>query len=352
MTWIKMLAYVCGSIDDTLLKKIEYLLEENRALRGQLEKRVKLTDAERKSLAEKAVALGDLMSDTVSIVKPATILKWHRKLVAQKFDGSKNRKSHGRPKISAKIETMIIRIAKENRTWGYDRIAGTLADLGHKISDQSVANILKRNGLEPVKERVKGETWAEFIRRYKDVLWATDLFTCEVWTKGGLTTFYVLFFIHIKTRRVVIGGASENPDGGWVTQITRNVTGCDEPMSEAHYLIHDRDTKYTREFRDLLKASGIEPLRLPARSPNLNAFAERWVRSIKDECLNRFILFGEKSLRHVLNEYMAHYHAERNHQGIENAIPFPDERLTNTGITVQKSERLGGLLNFYYREAS
>ena len=267
MGWVKMLAYISGSVDEMLLKKIEYLLEENR-------------------------------------------------------------------------------------TWGYDRIAGALSNLGHKISGQTVANVLKRNGLEPVKERKKGETWAEFIRRHKEVLWATDLFTCEVWTKGGLTTFYVLFFIHLKTRRVVIGGVSENPDGSWVTQITRNVTGCDEPMSEARYLIHDRDAKYTCEFRNLLKASGIESLKLPARSPNLNAFAERWVRSIKDECLSRFILFGEKSLRHVLKEYMAHYHAERNHQGIGNAIPFPDERLVNSGEAVKKSERLGGLLNFYYREAA
>jgi putative transposase len=193
MPWKKMLTYISGSVDDMLLKKIEYLLEENRVLRGQIRMRVKLTDAERKSLAEKAVALGELMADTVNIVKPATILKWHRRLIAQKFDGSKNRVSCGRPKISIEIETLIIRIAKENRTWGYDRIAGALDNLGHKVSDQSVANVLRRNDLEPVKERVKGETWAKFIRRHKDVLWATDFFTTEVWTGGGLTTFYVLF---------------------------------------------------------------------------------------------------------------------------------------------------------------
>jgi putative transposase len=145
---------------------------------------------------------------------------------------------------------------------------------------------------------------------------------------------------------------SENPDGKWVTQITRNVTGCGEPMSEASYLIHDRDSKYTRDFRNLLKSSGIEPIRLPPKSPNLNAYAERFVRSVKEECLNWFILFGEKSLRHILKEYMAHCHTERNHQGMENVIPFPDERLVNAGKSVQKSERLGGLLNFYHRDAA
>ena len=307
MPWTKILAYITGSVDDMLLRKIEYLHEENRVLRGQLDKRVKLEEAERILLAEKAVALGKLMADTVTIVQPETILKWHRKLVAQKFDGSKNRKSHGRPRISAEIEALIIQFAKENRTWGYDRIVGALANLEYEVSDQTVANVLKRNGLEPVKERTKGETWAEFIRRHKDVLWATDFFTCEIWTRSGLTTFYVLFFIHIKTCRVVVGGVSENPDCKWVTQITRNITGCDEPMGEAGYLIHDRDPKHTRAFRNLLKSSGITPVRLPPKSPNLNAFAERWVRSVKDECMNRFILFGEKLIRHVLKEYMTHF---------------------------------------------
>ncbi len=352
MTWKKMLTYISGSVDDMLLKKVEYLLEENKVLQRQLAKRPHLTDIERKSLAEKAIALGALMADTVTIVKPATILKWHRKLVAQKFDGPKNRKKRGRPKIGAEIEALIIKLASENRTWGYDRISGALANLGHKISDQGVANILKRNGLEPVKERREGTTCAEFIRQHTEVLWATDFFTCEVWTKGGLTTFYVLFYVHLKTRRVVIGGVSENPDGAWVTQITRGITEFDQPMASARYLIHDRDPKYCRTFRHLLEASGIEPLKLPARSPNLNAFAERFVRSIKEECISNLILFGEKSLRYVIKEYMAHYHAERNHQGIDNSIPFPDEKRSKNVGAVSKSERLGGLLKFYYRKTS
>jgi hypothetical protein len=172
----------------------------------------------------------------------------------------------------------------------------------------------------------------------------------EYFDPTGLTTFYVLFFIHLKTRRVVIGGVTENPDGKWVTQVTRGITEFDQPMASARYLIHDRDPKYCGQFRALLKSSDIEPLKLPARSPNLNAFAERFVRSVKDECLSRLILFGEKSLRHVLKEYMAHYHTERNHQGIENRIPFPDERCAASG-KIKKAERLGGLLNFYYRDA-
>ncbi len=351
MPWKKMLAYVSGSVNQMLLKRIEYLLEENRVLRSQLTKRPRLSDTERRVLAEKAVAMGKLMADTVTIVKPDTILKWHRRLVAKKFDGSKKRRKAGRPRVPPEVEALIVQIAQDNRTWGYDRISGALANLGYSISDQTVANILKRNGLSPVRERKKNTTWGEFIRQQKEVLWATDFFTSEIWTKKGLSTFYVLFFIHLKTRRVLICGVTESPNEEWVKQIVRNVTGFDELMHEARYLIHDRDTKYSKGVQMLLKASGIEPIKLPARSPDLNAYAERFVRTIKGECLNRLILFGEKSLRHVLKEFMAHYHAERNHQGIENTIPFPDERLDQTG-KIKKSERLGGLLNFYHRDVA
>ncbi|MDP6525249.1 MAG: integrase core domain-containing protein [Kiritimatiellia bacterium] len=351
MQWKRMLACVTGEIEESLLARIEYLIEENRVLRNQLDKRLKLTDPERKILAEKAVLLGKLMAGTVTIVKPESILKWHRKLIAKKFDGSRNRKKHGRPPVTPEIESLVLAMARENPSWGYDRIAGAMENLGHRISDQTVGNILKRNGIAPSDDRKKNTTWSSFIRQHKEVLWATDFFTAEIWTKTGLTTFYVLFFIHVKTRRVAIGGLTEAPNEQWMKQVLRNVTGYDSEMPGARYLIHDRDSKFSRGFDDLLVASGIQPVRLPPKSPNLNAYAERFVRSIKDECLDRMILFGERSLRYVIKEYAAHYHAERNHQGIGNMIPFPDERLKGTGKAL-KSERLGGLLNFYHREAA
>ncbi|MDA1095810.1 MAG: integrase core domain-containing protein, partial [Chloroflexi bacterium] len=293
-----------------------------------------------------------LMADTVTIVKPETILRWHRKLVAKKFDGTTNRKTHGRPLIAPDLEELVVKMAKENSSWGYDRIAGSIRNLGYRISDQSVGNILKRNGIAPSPERRRNTTWAEFIRRHKDVLWATDFFTAEIWTQLGLTTYYVLFFIHVQTRQVVLGGITISPHEAWMKQVARNVSGSDCELENARYLIHDRDTKFTASFDEILKVVGVEPVKLPARSPNLNAYAERFVRSIKTECLDRMILFGEKSLRHVINEYIAHYHAERNHQGIENVIPFPDERPSSTGQKIIKSERLGGLLSFYHREAA
>jgi len=346
-----MLAYVTGAVDELLLRRIEYLIEENRVLRGQVSGRVLLTDPERRNLAEKAVALGKLMTDTVTIVKPDTILRWHRRLVAEKYDGSKRRKSGGRPPVAPEIEMQVVAMAGENPSWGYDRIAGAMRNLGHSISDQTVGNILKRHGMAPSGGRKRNTTWAAFIRQHRDVLWAADFFTSEIWARAGLTTFYVLFFIHLKTRKIVLGGLTQSPNGQWMKQVARNMTDFDSEMVSARYLIHDRDSKFTAAFDELLDASGVEPVRLPPRSPDLNAFAERFVRSIKEECLDRMILFGEKSLRYTIKEYLAHYHSERNHQGIGNVIPFPDERLNNTG-KMTKSERLGGLLNFYHRNAA
>jgi putative transposase len=352
MRWKRMLAYITGSVNEDLLRRIEYLLEENRVLRNQIDSRILLTDHERGTLATKAVALGKLMADTVTIVKPETILKWHRRLVAKKFDGSRFRKRHGRPPTKTEIEDLVIRLARDNPAWGYDRIAGAIHNLGHHISDQTVGNILQRNGLGSSPERRRNTTWSEFIRRHREVLWATDFFTTEIWTSCGLTTYYVLFFIPVRTRRIVLGGMSQNSNEPWMKQTARNVTGWEGELGGAGYLIHDRDSKYTQSFDQILNAAGTAVVKLPPHSPNLNAFAERFVKTIKTECVEQFVLFGESALQHVIREYLAHYHAERNHQGIDNAIPFPDLRMEAREGTIVKAERLGGLLNFYHRQAA
>ena len=166
-----------------------------------------------------------------------------------------------------------------------------------------------------------------------------------------MATYYVLFFIQIESRKITIAGATEHPNKAWVEQCARNLTGWDGEFKSVRYLIRDRDSKFTRSFDEIFNSIGIKAVKLPARSPNLNAFAERFVRSIKSECLQRLILFGEKSLKYVLKEYADHYHHERNHQGVDNKILFPDDRLKKTGDIV-RSERLGGLLNYYHREAA
>jgi putative transposase len=215
-------------------------------------------------------------------------------------------------------------MASENRDWGYDRIAGALANLGYEISDQTVGNVLRRHGLPPAPERKRTGTWAAVIRTHLALLAGTDFFTAEVLTLRGLVTYYVLFFIHLESRRVAIAGLTVHPNEAWMKQIARNVTmeGCGM-LRECRYLLHDRDTKYTQSFRAIIASGQVEPLALPARSPNLNAYAERWVRSVKEECLSKVILFGERSLRRALSDYVEHFHAERNHQGKGNVLLFP-----------------------------
>ena len=209
MSWKKLLAYITGSVDQELLLRNEYLVTENRLLRKRIPGRVRLSDGERTTLAEIGKRLGkQALAEVATIVKPETILAWHRKLVAQKFDGSQQRKAPGRPQVDPELEALVVRLAQENSSWGYDRIVGALAHLGYTISDQTVGNILKRHGIPSAPERKKTTTWKEFIRTHMDVLVATDFFTAEVWTTAGLVTYYVLFFIHLASWRA---GKSMSP---------------------------------------------------------------------------------------------------------------------------------------------
>jgi len=212
MDWKTLLAYITGTVDQELLLRNGYLVTENRILRNQIQGRLRLSTGERTALAEIGQQLGKkVLEEVATIVKPDTILAWHRKLVAQKFDGSQRRKTPGRPRIDQELEALVVRMARENRSWGYDRIVGALANLGYTISDQTVGNILKRHGIPPAPERQTMTTWKEFIRTHLDVLVATDFFTAEVWTLGGLVTYDVLFFIHVGSRKVQIAGMTRHP---------------------------------------------------------------------------------------------------------------------------------------------
>jgi len=354
MDWARILAYVTGTVDQELLARNEYLAAENRMLKAHLQVRLKLSDAERATLGEIGHRLGrKVLAEVATVARPDTILAWYRKFVARKFDGSKARRGPGRPRVNREVEQLIVRLASENRDWGYDRIAGALANLGYVISDQTVGNILQRHALPPAPERKRTTTWPAFIRTHLALLAGTDFFTAEVLTLRGLVTYYVLFFIHLESRRVDIAGITIHPDEPWMKQIARNVTmeGCGA-LRDCRYLLHDRDTKYTQSFRAIIVSGQVEPLVLPARSPNLNAYAERWVRSVKEECLSKVILFGECSLRRALSEYVEHFHAERNHQGKGNVLLFPRDTDVCREGPVQCRERLGGLLRYYHQEAA
>src|SRR5262244_3571175 len=270
---------------------------------------MRFSDDQRRRLAARAKKIGrKLLREVATIVTPETLLAWHRKLIAKKYDGSANR-DPGRPRTAGEIAALVTRMAKENRHWGYRRIQGALSNLGHLLAFKTIANILKRNGIEPAPERSRKTTWKEFLNRHWQQIVASDFFTIEVWTPTGLKRFVILFFMELSTRRVEVAGIASRANGLWMTQVARNVTDdVDGFLKGKRYLIHDRDPLYTRDFLRMLAEQGIESVKLPPRSPNLNACAERFVRTIKESCLDQMILFGEDALRNAVTQFIAHYH--------------------------------------------
>jgi len=228
-----------------------------------------------------------------------------------------------------------------------------LSNLGHELARSTIADILQRHGIEPAPERNRKTTWKEFLSCHWELIVAADFFTVEVWTRRGLQRFMVLFFIELSTRKVEIAGIATGPNGLWMSQIGRNLTDAfDGILRGKRYLIHDRDPLFTDEFLTMLAGCGVKSVKLPARSPNLNAYAERFVRSIKEGCLERLILFGEGSLRKGIQEFGLHYHSERNHQGLDNRLIIPDQSHGGARGTLRRNQRLGGMLNYYYRQAA
>jgi putative transposase len=349
-----VLLMFAGWVNRHQLDVIEYLQEENRVLKERLgNRRVCFTHAERCRLARKAQSLGrKVLSELETLVTPDTSLRWYRKLVARKWDYS-HRRSSGRPRTKKTIVDLVLRMALENPSWGYTRIRGALGNLGHQVGRGTIAHILEENGVDPAPERDAHTRWSTFLKAHWECLTATDFLSVEVFTLKGLVTHYVLFFIDIASRSVNVAGITPHPDGSWMAQIARNITDVSDGfLRGGRYLILDRDTKYTEGFRHTLIRDGIRLIRLPARSPNLNAFAERFVRSIKDECLNRMIFVGQASLRHAITQYLSHYHGERNHQGLENQLLTPTRVMGELGVPVKRRERLGGMLSYYHREAA
>jgi len=259
-----MLAYVTGSVDEELLARNEYLVTENRILRKQIQGRIRLTDPERISLASAAKRLSrKALEEVAQIVRPETILGWHRRLIAKKFDGAANRAPKNTGSTSDEIEKLILQLARENRSWGYRRIAGALGNLGHEVSHQTVANVLKRHDIAPAPERGRSMSWREFIRSHVEVLAAVDFFTVEVWTASGLMTFYVLSCMRVASRQICIAGITTSPDRGWMEQMARNISCADTGfLNGCRYLLHDRDSKFCNAFTGILEAVGIQTVKL------------------------------------------------------------------------------------------
>jgi putative transposase len=349
-----LLMVVSGWVHRHQLIAIEYLQAENRLLKERLRgKRIRFTDAERALLARKAKAVGRKALLTLdTIVSPDTLLRWHRRLIADKWNYV-SRRGPGRPGVMREISDLIVRMAQDNPDWGYTRIQGALANLRHRVGRGTVANVLKRNGIEPAPERGKHTKWSTFLEAHWEALAAGDFLTAEVWTMRGLVTHHLLFVISLADRVVEVVGITTKPNEAWMLQAARNLLDIESGAMRGNgYLILDRDTKYTNQFRRLMQENGTNVIRLPPRSPNLNAYAERFGRSIKEECLNRMIFIGQASLRRAVTEYMNHYHEERNHQGLGNQLIRSISCTAANDSVVRRRQRLGGMLNYYYLDAA
>ncbi len=244
---------------------------------------------------------------------------------------------------------MIIRLAKENSDWGYDRIAGELLKLGYALDPTPVKNVLKRAGIVPAPKRRKGSNWRTFLQHYKQQMLACDFFTIET---VHLKTLYVLFFIELGTRQVHLAGCTEHPNAVWVAQQARQL--CWKLENRAlpmRFLIHDNDTTFTTVFDAVFQAQGIEVVHTPFQAPNANAFAERWIRSVRQEFLDHLVLLGQWHTRRVLTEYVSFYNSRRPHQGLDQQCPVP-LTVVSGGDPVQRRDVLGGIIHDYAREAA
>jgi transposase InsO family protein len=349
-----LLLTLAGWITRDQSRVTEYLVAENSVLRQQLRgRRLRYTDAQRRRLATAAKKLGrKALRQLDTLVTPDTLLRWYRRLVARKYDSSAQRES-ARPRRKPDIVELVLRMAKQNPTWGYTRIRGALHNLGHDLGRNTIKRVLLEAGMAPAPERGKRRCWSAFLRAHWGALAAMDFFTVEVVTWAGLVRYHVLFVIELATRRVEIAGIVDQPHEAWMKLMARNLTDAVDGFVLKHrYLSIDRDPLYTRDFRELLAASGVKSIRLPARSPNLNAFAERRIGSVRRECLAHVIPLGEPHLRELVREFTAHYHIERNHQSLGNMLITPMNHNAATSGRVMRRQRLGGVLNFYHREAA
>jgi len=346
-----LLELIATAAENELAAIIQHLKEENRILRDKLPKRVSLTDEERQRLVKTGTPLGSAIKEIITIVHHRTFQRW----VAATKGGSSQKKT-GRPKKSEEIRELVIKIANETG-WGATRICGELKKLGcGVICRTTVQNILREHNLEPAPKRGPG-SWKDFIDRHKDTLCACDFFTKKVWTAHGLIEMYLLVFIHIGSRRIWVSRGTASPDSEWVAQQARNMSMAfeEEGISPTH-LIHDRDTKFTKQFDDIFKSGGLEMIKIPYKSPNLNAHCERVVRSIKNEALDYFIVFGEDHLNHIVSEYLTYYNELRPHQGVEN-VPLtgtvPEQQTASIDPDeIVCREWLGGVLKHYERKAA
>jgi putative transposase len=304
-----LLLTITGWLDRREREALAYLIEENRLLRKHVsERRPRFTDDDRRRLAMRAHRVGrNAVRDLATIVTPDTLLRWHRQLVARKWT---HRKQTGRRSVLAEIRQLVVRMAEENPTSGYTRIQGALKNLGHQVGRSTIARILKARGVPPAPKRPT--SWQTFLRAHWGAIAGADFFTTEVWTWRGLVTCYTVFVIDLATRRVQGLGTTPHPDEAFMRQVVRMLAMAD--ANQCRVLLCDQDAKWSAAVRERLEEAGIRVVQTPYEAPNATAYAERFVRSTKEECLGRIIPIGEGHFRRAGMEFVAHYHRERNHQ--------------------------------------
>jgi len=275
------------------------------------------------------------------IVTPQTLLRWHRQLVRGGW--TQSQRPPGRPPVERRVRELVLRLARENPRWGYPRIAGELLKLGVHVSPSTVRRLLVAAGLKPAPRR-NGPSWREFLREQATSMLACDFFTVET---IALRRYYVLFFIELGSRRVHLAGCMTNPTGGWVTQQARNL-GFTGVFERTRFLIHDRDSKFCAAFDEVFRSEGIKVIHTPIRAPQANAHAERFVRTVRAECLDWLLILGRRHLEHVLRRYVTHYNAERPHRALALLSPVGTARRNQpSGNTIERHDLLGGLIHEY-----
>ncbi|MGE5194622.1 MAG: integrase core domain-containing protein [Deltaproteobacteria bacterium] len=342
-----------------LIRRIHYLKSENQVLRNRLPKTIRTTPEERRQLVKAAQGISKAtLRELVSIVFPATLLRWINADNKPKSKKKPSSRKPGRPRTAEDIRALIVRIATETG-WGYSRVRGELRKLGYRFNRQTARNVLVEQGIDPGLKRGHG-TWDEFLKIHWHTLWQCDFFSKRVWTWRGPIDLYLLVFLHIGSRKAWVSSATARPDSAWVAQQAR--TFCmDLPDGDRQQalVVHDRDTKFTEQFRDILKAEGLRPKKLAVAAPNTNAFVERFGQTIQQECLDHFVVVGETHLNYIVREFLRYYHELRPHQGLGNVMltrattndPPTETVANNTGGDIVCDEWLGGLLKSYRRAA-
>jgi putative transposase len=351
-----LIAMLAGWLQRPQQRVITYLHEANRVLKGQCGgRRLRLPDTERRRLAALAHPRGRTRRQAVAtLAPPDTLRRWDKQRLAQTCDGSTQRRACGRPRVAEEVEQLVVRMAEENPSRGYRRIQGARANLGHTMEKLTGRNILRRHHLEPAPQRRQaGRSGGQFLKLHWEGLAATDCFPVEVATWHGLGTDDGRVVIELATRRVQIAGITPHPTAACMQQCARQLTDpCEGFLSGQRSLRHDRDTKFTLAFDGRLQASGVEPIVLSPRSPNLHAHGERFVRSIQEEALAQRIMLGERSLYDAIQPSLAHSHHERHHQGLDNHLSTREGDVGGSTGPVVRRKRLGGLLSYYHREAA